>query len=182
MTRRDDERHTWGSEKWVIEQLISAVQEGDAELKRRCARRWLDGFASHDWRAARFVDWGLFHPIREPDPRDYDPDDVTDLLQGCSEREFTARRLDAIRMGAPLRSDEKKLWRQQLVERAFDDETAYYGNCREWVILRFSLGASDCSRRSDRLDRRRGRHLRRSVSDSGRSTERYQEHRLRQPS
>lgn len=140
MTARVDERDTWGSEKWVIEQLITAVEEGDAELKRRCATRWLDGYASHDWRAARFVDWGLFHPIREQNPRDYAPDSVADLLEYSSEHNFTESRIAAIREGAPLRSHEKRIWRERLLWRAFDDESAYYGQCREWVILRVSAG------------------------------------------
>lgn len=141
MTSREDIRDTWGSERWVIEQLVAAVEQGDAEMKRQCAKRWLDGFVNHDWRSVRLVECGLFHPIREQHPRDYDPDDVADLLEGCADREVTESRIEKIRAGAPLRTEERRLWRQELVRLAFDDEWAYYGNCREWVILKLSAGA-----------------------------------------
>ena len=125
-----------GSEQWVVDRLVEAVDVGDGDAKARFAEAWLNGFARHDWRRAVEVDSGLIHPLEEPTPLLAPPKDVLDgleYLQADDLEVASATFYD----GPDLSEAKRREWCRLAAERAFSEELAFDGtHGRVWVILR----------------------------------------------
>src|ERR1700683_1296603 len=114
-----DLRETWGSERWVIDRLVEAVESGDAEEKLKLARHLLDGYKRHAWRRRRIVEAGMILLEKDLDPPVAEPGDVLEALQ---EADVSESRLGEIEGGATLTGTEVAIWREHLVCATFDAE------------------------------------------------------------
>jgi hypothetical protein len=112
-------RATWGAEKWVIDRLVEAVEAGDADEKLKLAKHLLDGYKRHDWRRRRIVDAGIILLTSELDPGRADPQEVSEALE---QAEVPESRLKQVSEGATLTDSELAVWREFVVEAAFDQE------------------------------------------------------------
>jgi hypothetical protein len=122
------------AERDIIDRLVNAVIEGDADGKAELAAIWLGGVAEHDWRRWRIVDEGFFLSMESLDPSRASPIDIVNLLERYEE--VSEKRLRTLRRGGPLNRTEAAIWRHDVIERAFSPEYVYeLGTGTRWVVV-----------------------------------------------
>jgi hypothetical protein len=111
-----DRNQNWDSERWVIDQLIDAVDAGEGLVKLKYGRRLCEGQASLDWHSGRLIDVGKFTPFIKSNTR-LSEDDV-ELLEMTDV--ISETRLGSLRGGARMTPDELHEWRRLRAEYDLD--------------------------------------------------------------
>jgi len=135
----EDFRNTWGSEQWVLDRLVEAVESGDPENKLKLATHLLDGYSRHDWKRRVVVGSGIILLHKDLDPRTAPLDEILEILR---EADVSDERRETILQGAPLTKAEVEVWQQAVRERAFDAQLVYEcGAGNICVVLRVKHSA-----------------------------------------
>ena len=122
----EDVRYTWNRERWVIDRLVEAVDEGDADVKEKCGRHLLARYEGGEWRQWREIDSGRFLPLAElnPDQSDWSPSEV---LEGGDTSEA---RLCELADGDDMTPSELMEWRDAIAASSLDPEAE-----PDWAVL-----------------------------------------------